>query len=176
MHRPILPYRGARSKYWILVADGDGAKILTRRPENQVRSDRSGPEERETWAFEPVPEFDYKVEPLAAYDAGRNAISTVFESVGKLRHLSAPHVNLRRKLKDDLACKVANALNHAKLLHRFDELVVIAPPAWLGSLRSHLNADVKDAIVLEISKDLTRLPPPRLSARLRELLPVRAAG
>lgn len=173
MHRPILPYRNSQSKYWILIADGDSARILVRRPQDQPLPGRQGPEEREAWSFEPVPELKYKAEALSSYDIGRNAMATIFESFGKLRHLSAPHVNLRRKLKEDLAAKVASALNHAKQLHRFDDLVVIAPPAWLGSLRAHLTGDVRESIVLEVSKDLAGLPAPQLSARLNQLLPLR---
>lgn len=175
MTRPQpLPHAGSKSTHWVLVADGSRARVFLREPVNEIRERKDGPNETETWAFLPVTGLQFRSVSLAAYDTGKNALSSVFGGNPKIRHESEPHANLRRKVKQDLALRMAAALNQAKRAHRFDELTIVAPPMWLGWLRPHLNAEVREVINEEITRDLMHLTPPRLAARLRELLPARA--
>ena len=121
MAQPLpLPHHGVTSKYWILVADGASARIFHRQIEDEVLGRPEGPVGVETWAFLPVAGLQFHAEPLAAYDLGHDAPATIFQSNGDIRHLSEPHVNVRRKLKSDLARRMALALNAAKRSHRFD--------------------------------------------------------
>lgn len=72
-----------------------------------------------------------------------------------------------------LPLETADRLNKAHASGRFDGVVIVAPASWLGEIRPHLSQDAKDAVVLEIGKDLTKLPRARLLQRLNDLLPSR---
>jgi hypothetical protein len=70
---------------------------------------------------------------------------------------------------------VCSQLNRAKAEGRFEGIVVVAPPAWLGQLRPHLSHAVHDSLIAGVAKDYTHLPLPALTERLQELFPARAA-
>ena len=52
----------------------------------------------------------------------------------------------------------------------FHRLIVAAAPSALGDLRPAFSKALRDVIVLELPKDLTRLPTPDLEAHLAEHL------
>ncbi len=60
--------------------------------------------------------------------------------------------------EDRFATLVAEALYRAAHAHRFEHLVVVAPPRVLGNLRSAFRKEVSDRVVAEIPKDLTGHP------------------
>ncbi|AZG15948.1 MULTISPECIES: host attachment protein [Cupriavidus] len=64
--------------------------------------------------------------------------------------------------------RVAKLLEDARNRQRFDELVVIAPPRFLGLLRQALPASVSDAITREIGKDYCQLDNRTLQQRLAD--------
>jgi protein required for attachment to host cells len=60
-------------------------------------------------------------------------------------------------------------LRRAMLANRFDRLILVAPPVFLGDLRDALPKDLKGKVVDEISSDLTNMPQQQLHTRLEEL-------
>lgn len=52
------------------------------------------------------------------------------------------------------AAQVARLVEDASLDRRFDELILVAAPAFLAILRDSLSRAVRDAIVAEIARDL----------------------
>jgi protein required for attachment to host cells len=50
--------------------------------------------------------------------------------------------------------------------HRYDRLVVMAPPAFLGLLREEMSAAVGDLLSAEIGKDLVHEPPEAINGYL----------
>jgi hypothetical protein len=66
---------------------------------------------------------------------------------------------------------VAEWLNVAKAHKSFDHLFVAAPPQYLGELRPLLSRDTRDAVQMEIHKDLTHLPIPKLLDALSDQWP-----
>jgi len=171
-HAAPLPYHP--STVWVIVADGSQAQGYLRVPASDIiRGATHQPEETLTWALQPLDDFHLEAERIEAYDTGTDARGTVFESSGNLRHLSEPHVDLRRKLKADLAAHVADRLNRAKAQDRFDGLVIVAPSTWLGNLRPHLNPSVQDSVGIELTKDYVGLALPELTERLRDIFPTR---
>lgn len=56
------------------------------------------------------------------------------------------------------ASHVATAMEHLVRARHVKALVIAAPPRTLADLRRALHADVKDRIVAEIAKDLTKHP------------------
>ena len=53
--------------------------------------------------------------------------------------------------------------------HRFERLVIVAPPEMLGNFRQTLPEPVKRHIIIEEDKDLTWLPDDELAERLDSL-------
>ena len=60
--------------------------------------------------------------------------------------------------KERFAKRVASALEQLVRAKRIKAIVVVAPPRTLAELRNAFHADVKNRIVAEIDKDLTKLP------------------
>ena len=54
----------------------------------------------------------------------------------------------------DFSGQLAAYLEDARRERRFDELILVAPPALLANLRECLAQAVRDAIIAEIAKDL----------------------
>lgn len=55
------------------------------------------------------------------------------------------------------AKEVGRYLGQARHEHRYDELVIIAPPKFLGTLRKELDKEVQKLVVEELPKDLAWL-------------------
>jgi protein required for attachment to host cells len=53
------------------------------------------------------------------------------------------------------AAEVADGLYRAAHAGRYQDLVVVAPPATLGELRRQFHREVADKVVAEVPKDLT---------------------
>jgi protein required for attachment to host cells len=58
---------------------------------------------------------------------------------------------------DLFAKRVADYLEKARTEHRYDELVLVAPPKFLGALRGELGKEVAKLVVEELPKDLSWL-------------------
>ncbi len=70
-----------------------------------------------------------------------------------------------QKFARELADRLEKSLNE----HEFDALVLIAPPHFLGLVKSTVSGQVGKRIVGTVDKDYTWLEPRDLEARLREL-------
>jgi protein required for attachment to host cells len=64
------------------------------------------------------------------------------------------------------ARRIAVVLDEARRQHRYDRLVVMAPPTFLGLLREEMPAAVHAMLTAEIGKDLVHEPPEALSGYL----------
>jgi protein required for attachment to host cells len=76
-----------------------------------------------------------------------------------------PHENEKFKLAHELA----QILDQAFEQHRFQHLVVVAPPDMLGKIRHNLPETVSRHIIMERPKELTQLPDDELAERLQAL-------
>jgi protein required for attachment to host cells len=56
---------------------------------------------------------------------------------------------------DLFAKRIGDYLDKARTQHRYDELVVVAPPKFLGLLRKKLGKEVEKLVVDEVPKDLS---------------------
>ena len=55
------------------------------------------------------------------------------------------------------AKEIGRYLGEARTQHRYDELVLVAPPKFLGALRQELDTEVAKLVVEELPKDLSTL-------------------
>ncbi len=65
--------------------------------------------------------------------------------------------------EDRFAREIAGLLYRSAHTRRFQQLVVVAPPKVLGSLRAALHPEVARCVVAEVPKDLTSHPLPEIS-------------
>lgn len=141
---------------WIVVADEGSARLVEYRPD-----DRS---------FTVVETFD---DPLAharnrelKRDAsGRRGTAAHAASITTSAGLEASHqeaINAARR--------VVERLSSARNDERFDALVIIAAPRFLGLLRNALTPDLQPLVRDEQALDLVGLPAPALFERLKELV------
>lgn len=87
---------------------------------------------------------------IHSYDLGSKKPHGIFE-----RNRPEAKVDLHAKAKKVFARHIASLLNNGVIAHEFQKLVLIAPPKFLGSLRSMLTKGAIDLVIKEIKKDLT---------------------
>jgi protein required for attachment to host cells len=64
------------------------------------------------------------------------------------------------------ARQIAGMLDLACSRHEYDQLIIVAPPPFLGPLRGNLTKQVQARVVDEVAKDLVNLKPHELEERL----------
>ena len=130
---------------WVAVADGEKALIL------QNRNTDARPDLRVLSAseIENPPNRDQSAARPGRMNDGR---------AGGARKSAFDETDFHRLAKLQFARDLSARLNKAALAGAFDRLVVIAPPATLGELRSHYTPELKTRLTAEIDKDFTRHP------------------
>ena len=101
-----------------------------------------------------------------ARDLGSDRPGRTFESVGSMRHAEEPRTDPLRHAKAAFARTIAEYLEHAGNEKKFDQIVLVAPPAMLGDLRAMLGKQFARRVAGEIGKDLTKLPVAEVMAHL----------
>lgn len=69
------------------------------------------------------------------------------------------------------AKELAQELYKAFHEYKFEQLIIVAPPKFLGHLRNALDKNVKKVISLEVAKDLVAEKPAEIRKHLPEYLP-----
>lgn len=67
---------------------------------------------------------------------------------------------------------VAHYLESARIEHKFEQLLLVAEPSFLGVLRQYLSVDVKRLISFELDSNIASLDSAELRTHLPEYLPV----
>lgn len=144
-------------RVWVLVADGAYARIL----ETQGRVGRE------------LSEVDDLVRPEArlheaALSDDRPGRS--WGAGGEGRHAmddpTQPQEKEREAFARDIAARLLRAVNDDSFRH----LVVVAPADFLGRLRAHFDARVKDRISAEVNANIVRERPDALRTHLPDFL------
>ncbi|HEX7130181.1 MAG TPA: host attachment protein [Rhodanobacteraceae bacterium] len=136
---------------WILVADRARARILEISDE------------------EPLTEIACFASPesrVRARDTTTHRLPRTNESASAARHAIEPHTPLRQKSSQRFARLLGDALGRGRDEHRYERLVLVAPPRFLGSLHEALDEPLRACVVQEIGHDLTTLPIHALRERL----------
>lgn len=93
------------------------------------------------------------------------------ESMGSARHAIEPHTTLDEKVSERFARELEAVLEEGRVQHRYQRLVLVAPPAFLGTLNQVLGKQLRALVVLEVNKDLSALAPREIHAHIAERLP-----
>lgn len=126
---------------WVLVANSAEAKIfqLTKFPHMEIVECFSHPESH------------LHNQDLISSPPGRN-----FQSNSTARSAYEPKTSAKENECDRFAKTLSSHLTHALDQNKFERLYIIAETTFLGLLRHHLDARVKQTIISESTKDLTK--------------------
>lgn len=92
------------------------------------------------------------------------------ESVGNARHIIEPHTSAEQKTAERFARDLADMLELGRQKQRFERLILVAPPRFLGVLKDALNPRVRGCVTAHVDRDLTTLPIHELDTHLASFL------
>jgi protein required for attachment to host cells len=145
-----------KAKYWVLVANSGQARILEM--------------QRKPYEFHQVAELVSESQHLTNKDIVSDASGRVYHTQGPGTHSMKPRSDPQEVAEDQFSRGLAQKMEKAEQLGRFEQLLVVADPKTMGRLRQRLNKAVAGKIADEVSLDLVRLPLPQLETRLRSVL------
>ncbi|MCZ8147568.1 MAG: host attachment protein [Roseomonas sp.] len=125
---------------WALVADAQHARILER---------RGGA----AWTEWPEPLAVAPRNP-PAHGHGSDRPGRAHESLGSARHAVEPRQDLHRAAETKFARHLADELEKAALAERYDSLLLVAPPVFLGDLRKALGDATHRRLRGSLDKDI----------------------
>jgi protein required for attachment to host cells len=138
----------------VLVADGKRMLFL------RNRGDAIQPDLR-------VEEVEKQDNPYQR-DQARDEPGRAFAGFGAHR-AAYNETDFHKMAEDNWAKDAAERLNKRALAKDFEQLVIAAPPKWLGELRKHLRPEVTNRVLGYVNKDLTHEPTDQLARHLAEL-------
>ena len=140
---------------WVMVADSSRANLYS----------TNSP----IGALQEVESFDHPASRQHVQDLTSDQPGRAFDSGGQGRHAMEPRTDPKQHEAITFAKELGKRLETAATQHRFDRLVLVAPPAFLGLLRKELGTATRKLIGAEIDKDLAGLD----ATALRDHLPDR---
>lgn len=140
---------------WVLIADAGRARIVAH---------RRGEKDWSTVAtFQPEP-------PARAQAIGSDQPGRSFESTGAARHAIEPKHDPAKLQRRAFVVQLAGHLDRACLEQRCDRLALAVPSRMLGELRAQLSERTRAAVLVELAKDLTKIPDGEIAGHLAPLL------
>lgn len=115
--------------------------------------------EREDHHFVTIDEIEAHARPSP------HPTATVHESHGPGRH-GAGERDLAHQARSDFGSEIARRLNRQAAQGEFQRLALVAPAEVLSAIRHGLLPSVREAVVGELAKDLTKTPVHELGAWL----------
>lgn len=157
---------------WVLVADARTAQIyMPKVVEHRIplcgNSKHRHVDETRERVLAPILVKPLSAESAKDYETGRNATGVVFESFSSARHMAAPHLDAREKVRQRFAKRVADFVAGAKNGEAFDRLVLVAPPEMLGEIDAALHENIRRKVTLRVAKELTHMNGPALTEHLQ---------
>lgn len=139
--------------FWILVADSARARIFT-------ADTPSSPLE--------------EIEDIAHTEGRLYDREITSDLPGRMRHAGGigghaydPSSDPKEHEASNFSHSIAQHLETARSENKFDQLVIIAEPSFLGMLRNNLSEQVKKVVCLELDKEITT----QSATEIREYLP-----
>jgi protein required for attachment to host cells len=140
-------------RLWIVVADEGCARFLE-------RAGRRAP-------LEEVAEIDDDLAHAPGRDLRRDAHGRFYgKGEREMAHTTVPHTEEHKKEAQRFARRVVERLEQAQRERRFDHLIVVAAPAFLGALRQVMPEAVSKSVIDEVDADLIHLNVREIEERL----------
>ncbi|MDD4905583.1 MAG: host attachment protein [Methylobacter tundripaludum] len=141
---------------WILVADSTRARIFT-------ADTPSSP-------LEEIEDFSHTEGRLHDREITSDLPGKI-KSAGAGGHTFEQPTDPKKHEADVFAHRVAQYLEDAHNANRFDQLLIVAGPAFLGLLRNQLPEQVKKQVRFELDKEITLLSAADIRQHLPQYLP-----
>jgi protein required for attachment to host cells len=142
---------GKNVKTWILVADGEHARVVVPVPQRRFRTINS-------------------IDSLTAHhrssDLGTDRPGRSFESASPTRHAIEARTDPHRAAKETFAQAIAELVNDAAAEGQYDRLVLVAPAHTLQALREALDGLAASRLDGTLAKDLVKVPDDELALHL----------
>jgi len=136
---------------WVIVADGSHARVFERS------------------RLQPLTELQAFVHPQSRQsnidssdEYGRKFVDS------RERQFIETKVTPLEREERLFARELGRFLDGAEAEHRFDELVLVAPPAFLGALRDEIEPRTQRHITCTVNKDFTQLDQRDLARSLKD--------
>lgn len=143
-------------KKWILVADSSRARVF---------------EADEQLVLSEVAHFDHPEGQAQNRELVTDAHGRYFGRGERYEgHIAEPAVTATQHEQQLFSRTVTGFVNQAVLQHEYETLWLVAPPAFLGLLRSDLHKEAQKRVQREIGKDISRLKPHEVADYLRQQL------
>jgi protein required for attachment to host cells len=142
---------------YVLIADGSQARLLSSKGLGKPLTEVTGGA------------YHHDLKPDHELQSDRPG--RVHESANVSRH-AIEREDLHRKEKQKFATELAEVLDARFGKDEFQRLVIVAPPEALGFIRNALSDKVRDAILGELAKDLTKMTNTEIHAQLAKDLPL----
>ena len=144
------------TKTWILVAHKSGARII----ESPVYGG----------ALNVVREIDHPEGRLQNSEIDADRGGRVFESAAPAQRGMTREQSATERVAANFARDVASELERGRLDHRFDQLVLVAPPRFLGRMRTAMSDETGKLVSASVSKDLPDVSPEKIREHLSDVI------
>lgn len=145
------------SRIWVLVADTNSARVFT--------------------AGTPAGELA-EHDDLTHPEARLHTREITSDLPGKLHsagsgghHAAEPKTDAHKQASVEFAREVAGYLHNNLNENRYDSLLLVCEPTFLGELRHELDEKVKKHVTLEVTKNLVKRSAKTVREHLPEFLP-----
>lgn len=145
---------------WILVADHARARLFSM---NAGRMDEIG-------------DFVNAAARVPGHERAHAPPSRVHDRFGDSRHAVQSHTLPRDKAATRFADALQSVLDRGRIAREYQNIVLIAPPRFLGVLNTAIGEQLGDFVTLRIAKNLTRRKPEAIRAELSSPFPGAHAG
>ena len=129
-------------KTWVVVAESSRAKIF------ELDNRNTPLKELEGFAHTPSRAHEQK---LTSDLPGRSQ-----DSLGHGSHKMGSSNAIKDHESQEFAKTIGHHLDTARTKGKFDKLIIMSPPAFLGKLRKELSSETNKFVVSEIDKNLVR--------------------
>lgn len=132
------------SRYWIVAADASHARILAR--------------DKKFSALEEVETLTHPESRLHRRDLATDRPGRLDESYSSASSEAEEPTDPKVREAQVFARDVADVLAKGRHERRYEELILVAEPKFLGLLRKALDDETRDRVAHEVTKNITREP------------------
>jgi protein required for attachment to host cells len=153
---------GSKTTTWILIADGEHARVVVPAAGRQFRT---------------ISSLDSATAHRRSADLGTGEPGRSYESASPARHAIEPKSDPHRLAKQSFARYLADQMNAAAAESRYDHLVLVAPTSALRDLREALGRKAKARLAGALARDIVKVADADLEQHLEAFwrLPGQAA-
>jgi protein required for attachment to host cells len=151
----------SRRKTWIVIADGEHARVVTPAPKG---------------AFHTLRTLESPTAHLSSAEMGSDRPATTIESATGTRHAITPRHDLHEMGKLKFARDVAGEINRSSAEGTFEKVLLVAPAYALKEILGELDPAATAKVLGTLRKDLIKVPDHELAPHLEEWFPETRAG